>query len=331
LITRFTQSFNEEIDINGKYHSEETGYSTSSFTLRRARIQAKAQLTARADGSLSLNVTDFIGNPANKVIENAFARYHFNNYVNLQFGQYRPYFGREDLYGEELLQTFEWSNGYYAFGADGWQSFQVGATAYGKANVFKMPVSYYIGLFNGNGRNQPMDNDNGKLIPVRVELELRPKTKLGLNGGIGKDGDERVWAYNVDIDHVEKLGKKWELELQSEYKRGNNNAQFDTSCEGNKIMSKYQLAGWYVLPNLRYYVNSSQVRSIEISCRYESVNCDYKRNGSTRQTLMPLASIQFGDDNFLRLETGVIIDRYSLTTAKDHNATRLVCQLKARF
>ncbi|HEY6954049.1 MAG TPA: porin, partial [Flavisolibacter sp.] len=132
LIGRFTQSFDKDVDINGRYHTEETGYSTSSFTLRRARILAKAQLTSRADAALSLNLTDFIGNPSNKVVENAFAKYHFNNYLNLQIGQFRPYFGREDLYGEELLQTFEWSNQYYAFGADGWQSFQVGATAFGK-------------------------------------------------------------------------------------------------------------------------------------------------------------------------------------------------------
>jgi hypothetical protein len=331
LIGRFTQSFDKDVDINGRYHSEETGYSTSSFTLRRARILAKAQLTPRADAALSLNLTDFIGNPANKVVENAFAKYHFNNYLNLQFGQFRPYFGREDLYGEELLQTLEWSNQYYAFGADGWQSFQVGATAFGKANLFKIPVSYYLGVFNGNGRNQPMDNDNGKLFPARVEFELRPGTKLGLNGGIGKDGDHRVWAYNLDIDHIEKLGKKWELEVQSEYKRGNNNAQFDTSSERNKTMEKYQLAGWYILPNLKYYVNGSQVRSIEFSCRYENLNCEFKRNGSTKQTIMPVASIQFGDENFFRLETGLIIDRFSAPSFKDHNATRFVCQLKARF
>jgi hypothetical protein len=331
VITRFTQSFDPDVDINGRYHSDDQGYSTSSFTIRRARIQAKAQLNPRTEAALLLNLTDFVGNPAYKVVENAFVKYHFNNYINLQVGQFRPYFGREDLYPEELLQTLEWTNQYYAFGADGWQSFQVGTTLFGKADILKIPVSYYLGVFNGNGRNQPMDNDNGKLFPTRIELGLRPKTKLGFNGGLGKDGGEKVWAYGVDIDHVEKLGKKWEIEIQSEYKRGNNNAQFDTSSERNKVMEEYQLSGWYVLPNLKYYVNSSQVRSVELSCRCENLNCDFKRKGSTKQTIMPVASVQLGEESFLRLEAGLIIDRYSITSNKNHDATRFVCQLKARF
>jgi hypothetical protein len=331
LLTRFTQSFNKEIDVNGKYRSEEEKYSTSSFSLRRARVQAKAQLTPRADAAVLLNLTDFIGNPSNKVLENAFIKYHFNNYLNLQVGQYRPYFGREDLYPEELLQALEWSNQYYAFGANGWQSFQAGATIFGKVNVFKIPVSYYVGVFNGNGRNQPMDNDNGKLFPARLEIAVRPKTKLGLNGGLGKDGEEKVWACNFDIDHVEKIGDKLEFEIQSEYKRGTNNSQFDTSKVVGKQMSNYQLEGFYVLPNLKYNFNSAQIKSLELSCRYESLNCDIRRNGNTKQTWMPVISLQLADEYYVRLETGLIIDRYGISLTKEHNGTRFVCQMQVRF
>jgi hypothetical protein len=331
LLTRFTQSFNKEIDINGKYRMEEENYSTSSFSLRRVRVGAKTQLTPRADAAVLLNFTDFIGNPSNKVLENAFIKYHFNSYLNVQVGQYRPYFGREDLYPEELLQALEWSNQYYALGANGWQSFQAGATVFGKLNVFKIPLSYYVGVFNGNGRNQPMDNDNGKLFPARLEIAVRPKTKLGLNGGLGKDGEEKVWAFNFDIDHAEKLGERWELEIQSEYKKGINSSQFDTSSEKNKAMSNYQLEGFYVLPNLKYNINSTQIKSLEFSCRYETLNCNIKRNGSTKQTWMPVISLQLADEYFLKLETGLIIDRYSVASAKEHNGTRFVCQMQVRL
>lgn len=331
LLTRFTQSLNKEIDINGKYRTEDEVYSTFCFSLRRARIQAKAQINPRAETALLLNLTDFIGNPSNKVVENAFLKYHFNNYINLQVGQFRPCFGREDLYPEELLQALEWSNQYYAFGANGWQSFQAGATVFGKVNILKIPVSYYVGVFNGNGRNQAMDNDNGKLFPARIELSVRPKTKLGLNGGLGKDDDEKVWAYNFDVDHVEKLGKKWELEIQSEYKRGINTSQFDTSSEKNKMVKNYQLYGFYILPNLKYIINSPQIKSLEISMRYENLNCDAKRNGSIKQTWMPVISLQLADEYFVRLETGMILDRYSISSLKEHNGARFVCQLQARF
>jgi hypothetical protein len=230
-----------------------------------------------------------------------------------------------------LLQALEWSNQYYAFGANGWQSFQAGATVFGKVNILKIPVSYYVGVFNGNGRNQAMDNDNGKLFPARIELSVRPKTKLGLNGGLGKDDDEKVWAYNFDVDHVEKLGKKWELEIQSEYKRGINTSQFDTSSEKNKMVKNYQLYGFYILPNLKYIINSPQIKSLEISMRYENLNCDAKRNGSIKQTWMPVISLQLADEYFVRLETGMILDRYSISSLKEHNGARFVCQLQARF
>lgn len=333
LLSRFSQSLTTGVDVNGKYHSGEDAYSTSGFSIRRVRLQAKTQITPRADAAVLLNITDFIGNPSNKVLENAYVRYRFNNYLNLQVGQFRPYFGREDLYPEELLQALEWSNQYYAYGANGWQSFQAGATVFGKVTVLKIPVTYYIGMFNGNGRNQPMDNDNGKLFPARVELAVRPNTKLGLNGGIGKDGKEKVWALNADIDHVEHLSDKWELEIQSEYKKGLNNCLFDTSTEKNKQIKNYQLEGFYVLPDIRYNVNGSQVKSVELSMRYENLNCDVKRNGSSKQTWMPVVSLQLAGDYNLRFETGLIIDHYSnlAVTAKDHNATRLICQLQARF
>lgn len=331
LLTRYVQSFNKNIDINGKYRLEEEKYSTSSFLLRRARVGAKAQITPRAEATVLLNLTDFIGNPSNKVLENAFIKYHFNNYFNLQVGQYRPYFGREDLYPEELLQTLEWSNQYYAFGANGWQSFQAGATVFGKVNVLKIPVSYYLGVFNGNGRNQPMDNDNGKLFPARIEIAVRPKTKLGLNGGLGKDGDEKVWACNFDIDHVEKISEKLEFEIQSEYKRGTNNSQFDTSCVRGKSMKNYQLSGLYILPALNYNVNSEQIKSLDVSCRYEILNCDLKRDGNIKQTWMPMISLQLADEYYVRLEAGLIIDRYKVSSSKEHDATRFVCQMQVRF
>jgi hypothetical protein len=325
MLTRYTNSLEKNIDINGKYHAVKGDYATSSFSLRRVRVQAKAQINARADAAVLLNLTDFIGSPANKVLEIATIKYRFNDYLNLQVGQFRPYFGREDLYPEELLQSLEWTNQYYAFGANGWQSFQVGTTVFGAAKVFNIPVKYFLGMFNGNGRNQVMDNDNGKLFPARLELGVRPKTKLGLNGGLGKSKGNKIWAVNVDLDHVSQLGGPWELELQSEYKRGTNNSLFDTSAIANKLMQNYMISGYYILPNLKYNINSAHVKSLEFSTRYEYINYDENRIGCVKKTCIPMICCQLADEYFLRFELGMILDR------SGHNSNRLVCQLQARF
>jgi phosphate-selective porin O/P len=333
MLVRYTSAFDKNIDINGKYHAVPGDYATSAFSLRRARVQAKSQITPRAEAAVLLNLTDFIGNPANKVLELATIKYKFSDYLNLQVGQFRPYFGREDLYPEELLQSLEWTNQYYAFGANGWQSFQLGATVFGSAKVANIPVKYYLGVFNGNGRNQLTDNDNGKLFPARVELGIRPKTKLGLNGGLGKSKGEKVWALNADIDHVTQLGGPWELEVQSEYKRGTNNSSFDTSAVDHKLMQNYMLSGYYVLPNLKYKINSAHVKSLELSTRYEFINYDEKRDNCKKTTCMPMLSCQLADEYFLRFELGMIFDKYAEKNlaVPDHNASRFVFQVQARF
>jgi hypothetical protein len=176
-----------------------------------------------------------------------------------------------------------------------------------------------------------MDNDNGKLFPARLEIAVASKTKLGLNGGLGKDGEEKIWACNFDIDHIVNLSKRWEFEIQSEYKRGTNNSKFDTSCIAGKKMSDYQLEGFYILPNLKCKIHNAQIKSFELSCRYESLICDIRRNGSTKQTWMPVVSLQLADEYYVRLETGLIIDRYSVASSKEHDGTRFVCQMQVRF
>ena len=291
----------------------------STFSLRRVRLKAKAQITPKADAAVLLNLTD------SKILEMSTIKYRFNDQLNLQVGQFRPYFGREDLYPEELLQSLEWTNLYYAFGANGWQSFQVGATVFGSAHIFNMPMKYYAGVFNGNCRTQLMDNDNGKLFPVRLEVGIRPKTKLGLNGGIGKSKGEKIWAINVDMDHVAQLGGPWELELQSEYKRGTNNSLFDTSVIADKLMKNYLIAGYYVLPNLKYNMNLKHVQTLELSMRYEFINYDEKKVGCTKQTCIPMVSCQLAKEQFLRFELGMILDKYTRHT------TKFICQLQARF
>lgn len=333
LITRFSQSFTKTVDVNGNAHPQTETVTTSSLLLRRARVQAKAQVSARAEASVLLNLSDFTGNPSGKVLENAYIKYRFNGKANLQVGQFRPFFGKEDLVPEELLPALEWTNLYYRFGANGWQSFQIGATFFGSARLLHLPLSYAIGVFNGNGRNQPADNNNGKLVPARIELALLPKTKLGLNAGWGKDGREAVWAYAADIDHTETIGRHWELNIQSEYKRGTNQAQFDTASDQNKSLSRYRVQGYYVLPHLLYKCKGTAVKALELTLRYESCTAAAGGCETLKETWMPVLCLHLADASALCLKTGLIIDRYHNpeTPAGVPSATRLVCQLQARF
>lgn len=333
MILRYAWSPDKHVDVNGQHHSSEGGYSTDAFAVRRVRLGVKAPLGPRAEAALLLNATDFTGNPQNKVLENAFLKYRFNDYLNLQVGQFRPFFGREDLYPEEQLETLEWSNQYYAFGANGWQSFQQGATLFGKVNLGQLPLSYYIGVFNGNGRNVAMDNNRGKLFPLRLEAALRPQTKLGLNSGFGKEGGIRTWALAADIDHRMQLGERWTIHLQAEYKTGFNSSLYFSDTAHAKITRDYRLNGFYALPALSYAINKGGVQSAGFSVRWETLDASNCGDNNHRNTCMPMLCLQFCDPCPLRLELGAIVNdfKYNVANTSAYNNTRYVCQVKVAF
>jgi len=333
LLTRYVQSLDKHVDINGKHYAADDGYTTSSLFIRKARVLAKAQVNAKLEATVLINLSDF-SDPKNKVLEIASMQYKYNDFLQLQVGQFRPYFGLEDLYPEDFLKSLDWSNQYYAFGNNGWQSFQVGVTVYGEWKNELLPVKYYLGMFNGNGKNQLSDNDNGKLFPARMELVLGKKTKLGLNAGTGKERSHSVWAVNADIDHTIQFNKHWSLEIQSEYKKGTNTTTFFAqSSDVDQHINDFVTEGYYILPNLKYQFEKKQVKSIELSCRYENLDCDVKRNGNIRQSFMPMLSTQFAEDYNLRFQLGMMIDKYErqVVNSTQYNGNRFVCQLQARL
>jgi hypothetical protein len=333
MILRYAWSPDKRIDVNGQHHTATNGYSTDAFAVRRMRIGAKAPLGPRAEAAVLLNATDFVGSPQNKVLENAFLKYHFNDYLNVQVGQYRPYFGKEDLFPEEQLETLEWSNQYYAFGTNGWQSFQQGATLSGKVRVGKVPLSYYIGVFNGNGRNQAMDNNNGKLFPARMEAALRPQTKLALNGGVGREGGVRTWALGADLDHRVQLSDRLALHLLAEYKTGFNSSLYISDTAHAKITRDYRISGLYALPCLFYSINKGGVQSAGVSMRWETLDASNCSDNNRRNTCMPMLCLQCIEPCSLRLELGAIINDfdYNVPNTSSYSGTRYVCQVKAAF
>ena len=163
---RYSFSANKDIDVNGLHHAD--GSATyNDFDIKRARIQFASKISDRTDVVLLLNLADFKSDPKNKVLENAYITYRLNPHLNFKMGQFRPAFGLEDMYPVDVIKSMDYSNQYAAFGNNGWQSFQIGASVYG-ALKGKLPVKYEFTVVNGNNRNQVMDSDNGKHFSSRV-------------------------------------------------------------------------------------------------------------------------------------------------------------------
>jgi len=332
---RYLFSSHKNIDLNGLHHTDGKAI-YNDFDIKRARIQFASKISDRTDVVMLLNLADFKSNPVNKVLENAFITYRLDKYINFRMGQFRPAFGLEDMYPVDVIKSLDFSNQYTAFGSNGWQSFQIGASVYGTVDG-TVPVKYEFSIVNGNGRNQSVDADNGKHFSSRVELGLNKtrKIKLGLNGGLGTVSGSNVYAAGIDLAGIVPISKKWSLEIETEFKQGNNHALYYGLDSAKRIggVSGYQMRGMYFLPNLRYAINYRRLSSLEFSCRYENFDQDFKHASNPRQTWTPMVSAEFLKSYNARIQLGVNIDRYKknvpLTTR--YNNELFVLQVQSRL
>ena len=333
LQTRFVGSLTPNVDVNGKNFDPtlSTSKITNTFLLKRARFVVKGTVNDHFSANLLVNFAEFNSDPANKVLENAFIKYTLNKYLNVQAGQFRPFFGIEDAVPNDIIRTLDYSNQYYAFGASGWQSFQTGVTIFGNIDP-NGTFRYYAGVYNGNNRNQATDNDNTKNVYGRVETDLLKTVTFGLNAAQGSFGTGTGNALGVDVKSGLVLNKYWELSLGGEYKTGTNFALYNTLLV-KPTLSDVRMQGFYVFPIVRYNYNTRRVRAIEFSSRYEYFNENYKLDHNSRQTIIPNVSLIFADDFYAALQLGVAIDMYQhtvpLTTANNHNLAYL--QFQVRF
>lgn len=334
LQTRFVGSLTKNVDVNGKnFDGTAKGNVTNSFLLKRARLQVKGTVNDHFSANLMFNFAEFNSDPNGKVLENAYVKYTLSKYFNVQAGQFRPFFGIEDALPVDIIRTLDYSNQYYAFGASGWQSFQIGVSVFG--NVTKdgqLPVRYYAGVYNGNNRNQSTDNDNAKNIYGRLETSLNKYFIVGVNAAMGSQGAGTGNAFGADVLTQTKLAEGWKLSIGAEYKNGTNLSLFN-DLVAKPSLSSVRMQGFYIFPVLRYSYNLPRVRAIEFSSRYEYFDDNYKLANNPRQTIIPNVSLIFADDFYAAIQLGVALDLYKtdvpLTTTYTRNLAYI--QLQVRF
>ena len=333
LQTRFSYSLDQDIDVNGKHHVSDEHFSHNSFSVKRARLQANATINDRINAVILVNFGDFTGDPQNKVLENAYIKYSVSDYVNFQFGQFRPQFGQEDNYPVDFVRSIDYSNSYYLFGSNSWQSFQIGASYYGEIKNSAIPIKYYIGVFNGNNRNQVGDNDDGKIVPARLVFGLGKNTQLGLSGGAGKNMGQKIWAYGADVDYKHKIDDRWGFELVSEYKQGINSVEYFSQTDPVIPINRYGMRGVYIQPNIGYSFKNLRLKDLEFAFRYEYLDSDFKQAGNARQSYIPMLSASFAENYAIRVQLGLLMDRYqhNIPNTMQYNNNRVICQVQARF
>jgi len=334
---RYVASGTDNIDINGNYDSKLEN-KDNGFVLKYVRVQTRVQISERTEIFVLANLADFKDDPKRKVLENASIRYKISPNLMIQIGQFRPWFGIEETIPVDVIKTLEWSNQYNEFAKLGWTSFQIGASVQGNTKIYKIPVQYAVSVVNGNGKNQPKDDDSGKLLSTRWMFGLLKNNKLnlGMNAGYGKSFSRDVHAYAFDASSALQFNKRWGLTLSAEAKEATNYIIFNSLKETERqSLNDYKIRGFYVLPDLRYEIFSSSrgLSALEFSCRYEYLDTNYKLNSNARHTIMPMFGMEFLKNYGARLQVGMRIDHYEHpveNTAKINNNLFIV-QVQTRF
>ena len=283
-----------------------------------------------------VNLADFKTDPKTKVLENAYAKYTVNRYFQITVGQFRPLFGMEDTYSVDIVKSIDYSNSYYLFGSNGWQSFQIGAAVSGSVDLGKVPMSYGVSVTNGNGKNTT-DNDNGKHYSSRIVFNLDKELKLnvGVSGGLGETQKQSIYAVGAEAQVVLPLADRWSLEIQSEAKQGvNQNLYFSTAPEKRLgQLDDYVMKGFYVLPNFRYEIGKKHFQAIEFAMRYEYLDANAKLDSNPRQTWVPMVSLEFLKDYGARIQIGMQIDNFktNIENTKTYNSNLAFIQFQCRL
>ncbi|WP_276483823.1 porin [Paraflavitalea pollutisoli] len=336
LQTRFVASLRNNVDVNGKHFN--TGADPAgvrnTFLVKRARVMVKANINDHFSANVLVNLAEFNSSPTNKVLENAYIKYALNQHFNIQAGQFRPFFGIEDAIAADIIRTLDFSNQYYAFGRNGWQSFQIGLSLFGDVTK-DGKLKYFAGAYNGNNRNQITDDDNTKNLYARLEATPLPNFTVAANAGTGSLGGSTTGnAYGGDLTAKIDLSTAWHLLLMAEYKSGSNFLAYNASTQTPRpSLREFRMQGFYFFPTLRYEYKHPRVRAIEFSSRYEWLDDNHRQNSNPRQTVIPNVSLIFADNFYAALQVGVAIDMYKHdvenTTAYSNNLA--YAQLQIRF
>ena len=145
------------------------------FRLRRARINLTGDYAEQFDFKMEGDFGQSDGTSGNRTAFSAtdiWVNYHQFPAAQVKIGQYKAPFGLEQLTPDTQLLTIERTLPTGAITPDR----QIGAELWGKPFTNFWPeqkdlLTYYAGIFNGNGRNITVNDNNNFMFVGRLELQ----------------------------------------------------------------------------------------------------------------------------------------------------------------
>jgi phosphate-selective porin OprO/OprP len=192
----FIQGQFEAGDVNaydGRFPGTITAKTKDRFRMRRARITVSGDFAEQFDFKLEgeFNQADGIGAGRTAFsTTDAFVNWHRFPEAQIKLGQYKAPFGLEQVTSDTKLFTIERSQVTEALTPER----QIGLQLWGKpfANVWpeqKDVLTYWAGVFNGNGRNTTTNDNNEYMYVARLEAQLFAGKLAGQNASLKVGGN----------------------------------------------------------------------------------------------------------------------------------------------
>ncbi len=328
IIADYANSLTKDVDITGTHNAAN---SSNGFYLKYVRINGRYNINKKLSIQLLANLADFNSDPKNKVLEIAAIRWNANPYLNFQFGQFRPFFGLEDMYPAEIMKSNAWSKQYSLMSKDNWQSFQLGAAVSGSLSSKNIPLRYYYTIYNGNGKNQTQDNDDAKNHAFRLEYDLIKNLQLGGSAAFTRVESQNASIYGFDLQYGKQLSDQWKFDVNTEYKTGSNNQAFRANTSTTKDIKDYRMEGFYFTPSIARSLNKDIESFIEFSCRYEYLQ-EVKR-GNPGRIYTPMLSYVIGNEYTSKISlVGILSDyNYNIAGTSQYDSNIILLQYQLRF
>src|ERR1043166_2660844 len=163
------------------------------FRLRRARINLTGEFAEQFDFKMEGDFENSDGINSSRTAFSAtdiFANWHRYPEAQIKVGQYKAPFGLEQLTPDTNIFTIERSLPTGAITPER----QIGIQLWGKpfTNIWpdeKELLTYYAGIFNGNGRNTTINDNNNFMTAGRLELMPWKGQILGQDASLKLGGD----------------------------------------------------------------------------------------------------------------------------------------------
>lgn len=332
------------------FTNDSTKTSGNGFGIRRFEVKISAELNEQ----IGMELTYDFGAMKSGVggdLRDAFIRYTYNDWIKIQMGQFKkPMLKEEFLISSSAIRMIDRGLIDKSLADNFYADRDMGIMLNGDGYNDDLPFEYWIGAFNGNGRNQSSDDNSAKQFVAH--LEYSPMVGLVLGGDVSVIGFDNNYKYDkkklkadstLSIDKTiyrsaQGLNVEFayeDLSIISEYYTWENHiTPFSTSKKVliNSFQNPSRSSGFYVNPIYLFRFQNDFISKLDVGIKYEQLDTDVRIDNNTKQAITVGTSVYL-NENGSRFQLNYIKTDDEALKAKKVQSTfhEIVAQFTIKF